>query len=107
MSDPNILVPDLPIAALRAYCQKRRITELSLFGSMLRDDFNDQSDIDLLVVFEDGTRYTLFDLATMQEELTTLLGRDVDLHTRRSVEQSKNSIRRREILSTLQVIYAA
>ena len=96
----------LPMDAIRDYCQKWSIREFAVFGSVLRDDFDAESDIDVLVEFHEGARRTLFDLVTMTEELETLLGRKVDLLTRKSVQESQNYIRRRSILRAAQVIYA-
>ena len=96
----------LPIDAIHAYCRKWNINEFAVFGSVLRDDFSDESDIDILVQFKDGTRRTLFDLVTMTDELEGVLGRKVDLLTHKSVEESPNYIRRRSILDSAEVIYA-
>jgi len=68
-------------ALLESYCRKHRIKTLSLFGSMLRGDFREDSDIDILVEFEEGVRIGLFGIAGMELELTDLLGRKVDLRT--------------------------
>ncbi len=72
---------------------------------MLRPDFDAESDIDLLATFEDDAAWSLLDHVTMEQELRTLLHRDVDLVTRRGVEQSRNWLLRREVLSTATVIY--
>ncbi len=85
-------------------CRKWRITELSLFGSVLRDDFGDDSDVDLLVVFEPAAPWDLWDLIHLQNEFQALLGRRVDVVEKSAV---KNPFRRREILGTSQVLYAA
>ena len=92
---------------LTAFCLKWRITELGLFGSMLREDFGPGSDIDLLVTFAPDARWSLFDLVTMQEELKAMLGREVDLVERKAVELSENYIRRRHILQSVEPIYVA
>lgn len=97
----------LPMDAIRAFCYKWNIREFALFGSVLREDFSAESDIDVLVTFADGVRYTLFDLVRMGNDLEAILGRKVDLIDRRAVEKSPNYIRRREILNTSEVIYAA
>ena len=89
------------------FCQTWNIAEFALFGSVLRDEFGPDSDIDVLVTFRPEAHPTLFDLARMQEELSAIFGRHVDLLTRPGVEQSRNEIRRREILSTAEVIHAA
>ena len=97
----------LPMAQIRAYCEKWHICELAVFGSVLRQDFREDSDIDVLATFEEDVRYSLFDLVRMVDELEGILGRSVDLIDRRAIEVSPNYIRRREILSTSKVIYAA
>ena len=87
---------------LRDFCRRWKITEFALFGSAVRpDEFRDDSDVDVLVSFAEDSRWTLFDLVDMKEELEALFGRNVDLLTRRGVEQSHNSIRRRAILSSV------
>ena len=101
--------PDLHIdkPALEAFCKRWKIVELSLFGSVLRDDFGPESDIDVLVTFSTDARWTLFDYGDMQEELATLLGHPVDLVNREAVEASPNWIRRRAILESAELLYAA
>ena len=89
------------------FCRRRKITEFSLFGSVLRDDFRPDSDVDVLVTFAPDAGYGLFDLMDIQEELERLLGRRVDLVERKAVERSKNYIRRRRILASVQPIYVA
>jgi hypothetical protein len=78
MLNPHITIPDDQIAA---FCKRHHIRKLSLFGSVLREDFRDDSDVDVLVEFEPGTRVTLLDMGGMQVELTEMLGREVDLKT--------------------------
>ena len=85
---------------LAAFCRRWGVADLALFGSVLRDDFGPASDVDVLVAFAPGARPSLFDLAEMEAELAELVGREVDLVTRRSVEESDNWIRRREILGS-------
>lgn len=92
--------------AIQAFCQRWHIADLALSGSVLRADFRDDSDIDVLVGFHDDTRYTLFDLVKMSDELETILGRSVDLVDRQAVEQSPNYSRRTHILSSAEVVYA-
>jgi uncharacterized protein len=86
---------------LRDFCRRWKITEFALFGSAVRpEEFRDDSDVDVLVSFAEDSRWTLFDLVDMKEELEAMFGRNVDLLTKRGVEQSHNSIRRRAILSS-------
>jgi len=98
---------DIPREKIEAFCRKWKITELSLFGSVLRDDFRSHSDVDVLVTFSPDTGHTLFDLVDAQEELKAILGREVDLVERKAVEQSENYIRRKHILSSVEPIYVA
>lgn len=91
---------------LKHFAERWQIAELRLFGSALRDDFDEASDIDLLVSFQPGAHYTLRDLMTMEEELSVLFGRQVDLGEREAVEEDPNPIRRHHILNHARVIYA-
>lgn len=91
--------------ALSSFCHRWQISELALFGSVLREDFRPDSDIDMLVSFHPQAPWTLFDLVTMQQELETLTGREVDLIEKTVIENSRNPIRRRTILDSAQVIY--
>ena len=102
----NVLI-DMPPNEIAAFCKRWQVTELALFGSVLRDDFGPASDVDVLVQFEEDARHTLFDMVHMEEELQEIFGRQVDLLTRRGVENSRNYIRRKAILNTARVIYAA
>jgi predicted nucleotidyltransferase len=92
---------------LNELCQRWNIQELAIFGSALRDDFGTDSDVDLLVTFLPGTKHGLLDHVRMERELEALLQRNVDLVSKRGVEQSHNWIRRREILENSRVIYTA
>jgi predicted nucleotidyltransferase len=91
---------------LAEFCSKWRIIDFSLFGSVLREDFGPESDIDVLVTFSSEASWSLFDLVTMEDELKVLFGRDVDLVLRKTIERSKNPYRREAILSTAQSVYA-
>jgi uncharacterized protein len=71
----------LPKDRLAAFCRKNHVAKLSLFGSVLRDDFNPDSDVDVLVEFEEGHTPGFFGLARMEEKLSELFGRKVDLRT--------------------------
>jgi predicted nucleotidyltransferase len=90
-------------AQIADFCQRWKITEFALFGSVLRDDFRPDSDIDVLVTFESELSSTWDDWLKMQEEIETLFGRKVDLVCKKYL---KNPYRRYEILRTHQVIYA-
>ena len=98
---------DLPEKEISDFCRRWRISEFALFGSILRDDFDEQSDLDILVAFAPDADWSLLDHIQMEQELEALLGRKVDLLSRRSVERSHNWLRRKEILDTAEVVYAA
>ena len=97
----------LPTAEIERFCQRWQISEISLFGSVLRDDFRPDSDVDVLVTFFPESRWSLFDLARMEDDLAVILGRKVDLVERKAVEQSENYIRRKHILTNLVPVYVA
>lgn len=97
---------DIPIKKIADFCQKWQVTELALFGSVLRDDFRPDSDIDVMVQFHPDAHPTFSTLDQIEAELKTIFDRDVDLITRQGIEASRNYLRRHEILSTAQVIYA-
>ena len=80
---------------------------MALFGSALRGEQRPDSDIDLLVSFGPDAEWSLFDHLHMEEELEVLLGRKVDLVSRRAIERSDNWIRRRAILDSARTIYEA
>ena len=85
-------------------CEKYKIDELSLFGSSIRGDFSQNSDIDILVSFNKDSEITLFDIMDIENEFSSLLKRDVDIVEKESL---KNPIRKNKILSTREIIYAA
>ena len=93
---------NLPKEEIAKFCKKWGICEFSFFGSVLTDDFRPDSDIDVLVAFEDDSKHTLFDLVHIEDELKQIFGREVDLLTRQGVERSRNYIRRKSILSSLE-----
>ncbi len=90
--------------SLAGFCRKWKIKELSLFGSVLREDFRPDSDIDVLVTFAPEARWSLLDLPRMQDELSRILGRTADLV---DIKGLRNPFRRREILATREVVYAS
>jgi len=93
---------NFPAARLAAFCRKHRIRRLSLFGSILSPDFRPDSDVDMLVEFEPQTR-TGFAFFGMQDELSEILGRKVDLNT----PQCLSHYFRDEVLQEAQILYAA
>ena len=92
---------------LADYCRRWSVVDIAFFGSVLRDDFRPDSDVDVLVKFAPGARISLFDLTHMQDELAEILGREVDLVEREAVEQGENYIRRKHILSNMEPVYVA
>lgn len=102
-----INVQEMPRKTISDFCQRWNIQELALFGSALGDTFTDSSDIDLLVTFEDNARRGLLDHVQIQNELEQLFGREVDLISKRAVDQSHNWIRRKNILDSAQIIFSA
>jgi predicted nucleotidyltransferase len=109
MSDKAVspLKLSIPRDQLAEFCRRWNISELSLFGSALRQDFRPNSDVDLLITFVPGASWGFDDFLTMKEELERLFGRPVDLIERRLVETSENYIRRKHILSHLEPLYVA
>jgi hypothetical protein len=101
MAAPKI---EVPMEEIEAFCRKWRIAELALFGSVLRDGFRPDSDVDVLVTFEPDVPWSLYDWIDMMDELSTILGRKVDLVCR---EGLRNPFRRHEILTTREVVHAS
>ena len=85
-------------------CRRHHIRRLALFGSVLRDDFTSESDVDVLVEFAPGKTPGLA-FITIQDELSEILGRRVDLHTFSGIERSRNWLLREEILNSAEVQY--
>jgi predicted nucleotidyltransferase len=108
MIAPNALPPTLDEikSRLAPFCQRHGVARLEVFGSLARGEPHPGSDIDLLVTFRPGVHLG-WDFFELYEELEGLLGCEVDLLTRRSVEQDQNSIRRRSILESTRDIYTA
>ena len=95
---------DLPSDRIAAFCQKWGVKELALFGSVLRDDFRPDSDVDVLVTFQPGASMTFEGFLDMRDELAEIFGREIDLVEKRLIT---NPFRRHEILTTRRVLYAA
>lgn len=94
----------IPQREIDAFCRRWRVRELSLFGSAAHGEFRPGSDVDLLIAFEDGVPWSLFDLVTMKDELEEIFGRPVDLVERDAL---RNPYRRSAILSTREILHAA
>ena len=94
----------LPREKIEAFCQKWKISELSLFGSVLSEEFRSDSDIDVLVSFASDAHWGLFEFVDMTDELEAIFGRKVDLVEK---EALRNPFRRKRILSNKEIVYAA
>ena len=95
---------EMPDRELRRFCRRWKVAELALFGSVLRDDFGPDSDVDVLIEFAKDADWSLFEWVDMIEELKGIFGREVDLVSKRGL---RNPFRRRAILTTREVVYAA
>jgi uncharacterized protein len=107
MASTNIKIKaniDIPLDQIAVFCRKWRIREFALFGSVLRDDFRPDSDIDVLVSFAPGAGITFDNRVEMLDELAAIFGRKVDLVEKDLV---RNPFRRHNILTTRKVVYAA
>jgi len=102
----TITASDLPMEKIAQFCDRWQVTEFALFGSVLREDFRPDSDIDVMVEFHPEAHPTFSTLDQMEAELKTIFDRDIDLITRQGIATSRNYLRRNQILSSAQVIYA-
>ena len=102
MSNIAISIPKDEIAK---FCRRWKTRELALLGSALHDDFSPDSDLDMLITFAPDVDWGLLDHVQMQQELQTLLRRNIDLISKRALEQSQNWLHRKEILETAQVLF--
>ncbi len=103
MTDPSSAF-EFDNDAIEEFCRRWRIKEFALFGSVLTAEFRPDSDVDVLLTFEDPARWSLFDVVDMKDELERLFGRKVDIVEKVAI---KNPWRRRSILASYRVIYAA
>jgi predicted nucleotidyltransferase len=101
MMNAKIRIPRKKIAE---FSRHWKVTEFSLFGSVLRQDFRPDSDVDVLITFAPDAQISLFDFVQMKLDLEQIFHRPVDLVEKDALE---NPFRRREILRTAKVIYAA
>jgi predicted nucleotidyltransferase len=102
MTDHEVRIP-VPFEAMRRFCRDRGIRRLAFLGSVIRDDFTPESDVDVLVEFEPGRTPGLITFAGCEIELSELLGRRVDLHTPRSLSRYF----RDEVLAEARDVYVA
>lgn len=98
---------NLDSPAVQEFCSKWKIEQLSVFGSILRDDFRPDSDIDFLVDFAANASWDAFDHMDMEEELAGIVGREVDIVGRSAIEFSRNRFYKREILAKAEHVSAA
>ena len=92
---------------IEEFCRRWKISRLAVFGSAVRGKLRADSDIDLLVTFASDADWSMFDHYRMEDELVKLLGREVDLVSKKAIEENPNPIFRREILASAKEIYAA
>ncbi len=105
-ANPTLLSQRIPLnkAKIAAFCKRWKISEFSLFGSVLRNDFRPDSDVDVLVSFMQEAKWSLWDLIEMQEQLEKMFGRKVDLVEK---EALRNPYRRHSILNGREIFYVA
>ena len=97
----------LPADRIEAFCKKWKIVRLDLFGSVLRDDFGPESDVDFLYDFAPDARWGFYDLFDMEADLQAIVGREVDFVSRKAIEKSRNWLLRQYIMSNTRSLYAA
>ncbi len=95
-----------PVETIEEFCERWHITEFALFGSVLRDDFCSESDIDVLVTFAPDFQRRFNETIQIKQELEVLFGRKVDLLIKAAIARSSNWLRRQNILESAEVIYA-
>jgi predicted nucleotidyltransferase len=105
--DTAIALHRLSQETLADFARRWDLLELAVFGSVLRDDFGAESDIDVLVTFRPGHKRTVFDHLRMEEELSRLLARRVEITSRGALDEGVHPQIRDEILGTAHVLYAA
>jgi uncharacterized protein len=98
-------IESIPQEELTRFCQRWQIREFALFGSALRADFKPESDVDVLVSFNEKANWGLFDHVQMRNDLEAIFKRKVDLVTRRALEQTQNQLLRDRILKTARVVF--
>ena len=96
----------LPKEAIANFCARWKVSEFYLFGSILRDDFHADSDVDVMVKFSPDSRWG-FEIVDMKEELENIFNRKIDFMTKAAIEESHNWIRRQEILGTAELVYVS
>lgn len=97
---------NLEQSAIKDFCTRWKIHDLRVFGSILRDDFHDESDVDFLADFDETEVRDVFDHMDMEDELSAIVGRNVDLVSLSAVHASRNRFYMKEILSTAEPVIA-
>jgi len=92
---------------IKDFCKKWGISEFSIFGSYIRNELREDSDVDVLISFKDNVKYTLFDMVHIQKELENMFERKVDVITKKGLENSRNHIRKKAIFNEAKLIYAS
>lgn len=100
-------IPQIPKDKVRNFCERWKVTELAFFGSVLRGELRPESDLDVLVSFQANVPWTLLDHMQMEEDLSEIFQRKVDLISRRGIEHSRNALRKQAILESAQSFYVA
>lgn len=103
----TITAIELPMEEIAEFCRKWQVTEFALFGSILRDDFHPDSDIDILISFSPTAKRGLTETLQMRDELQVIFDRKVDLIVKAAIERSENWLRRKNILESAQIVYAS
>lgn len=106
VTKPQGLRVDLPFDRIEEFCRRWRVVELAVFGSALRDDFGAGSDVDFLYSFAPGTHWG-WAIVDMEDDLRRIVGRPIDLISRKAVERSAGSGRNRTIIESARTIYVA
>ncbi|HYR12026.1 MAG TPA: nucleotidyltransferase family protein, partial [Longimicrobium sp.] len=96
-----------PREQIAEFCSKWKVDELALFGSVLRDDFRPDSDVDVLLTFAPDAGVSLFDYAEIQDDLEAIFGRRVDVASKRGIQEGRNPFSQKAILGSARVIYPA
>lgn len=103
----TITAIDLPMEAIAKLGDRWQVTEFALFGSVLRDDFHPDSDIDILITFAPEAKRGLTETMQMRDQLQAIFDRKVGLIVKAAIERSENWLRRKNILESAQIIYVA
>lgn len=99
------LAASLPMAQIQPFCQRWQIQELYVFGSILRDDFREDSDIDFVYRLSPIASWSFHDLLGAEQDLAVIVGRNVDLVSKKSIDRDRNWLRKQNICNTMQLVY--